>query len=188
MEHIKAYLDAIYPLNQDDWVYFKSKLDFQKYPKNTVLIKTGAIENYLSFVSNGIIRLYIPKPDGETTFGFIFQNQFITAYDSFLTQLPSNYEMETLSDTCLWRISYSDLEMVYKHTKKGDLIGRKMAENMYLIKSKREIDFLTKTAEMRYLELFQERPELIKCIPLKFIASYIGITPQALSRIRKRIT
>lgn len=63
-----------------------------------------------------------------------------------------------------------------------------MAENMFLIKSKREISLLSRTAEERYLNLFIDRPKLLQQIPLKYIASYIGVTPQALSRIRKRIT
>ncbi|GLB51233.1 hypothetical protein NBRC110019_02720 [Neptunitalea chrysea] len=70
----------------------------------------------------------------------------------------------------------------------GNLIGRLIAENLFIIKSKREISFLKETAEKRYLNLFNERPNVIKEIPLKYIASYIGITPQALSRIRKRIS
>ncbi|MEM9078487.1 MAG: Crp/Fnr family transcriptional regulator, partial [Bacteroidota bacterium] len=76
----------------------------------------------------------------------------------------------------------------YKKTESGNIIGRRMAEKMFLIKSKREIALLSKTAKERYLDLFQERPKLLKQIPLKYIASYIGVTPQALSRIRKRIT
>jgi len=93
-----------------------------------------------------------------------------------------------LTETILWQISNKDLQEVYKRTKNGNIIGRKMAENMYLIKSKRELSLLSKTAEERYLNLFSDRPELLKQIPLKYIASYIGVTPQALSRIRKRIT
>lgn len=93
-----------------------------------------------------------------------------------------------MTETILWQISNKDLQEVYKRTKNGNIIGRKMAENMYLIKSKRELSLLSKTAEERYLNLFSDRPELLKQIPLKYIASYIGVTPQALSRIRKRIT
>ena len=63
-----------------------------------------------------------------------------------------------------------------------------MAEKMFLLKSKRELSLLNKSAEERYLNLFTERPILLQQIPLKYIASYIGVTPQALSRIRKRIS
>lgn len=160
----------------------------EKINKNSTVIKIGEIESRLSFISEGIVRLYIPKEQSELTFGFIFENEFVTAYDSLITQTPSYYQIETLTNTTLWRISIKDLQEVYKRTENGNLIGRRMAENMFLIKSKREISLLNKTAEERYLDLFSERPKLLKQIPLKYIASYIGVTPQALSRIRKRIT
>lgn len=188
MKEVKKFIDSIYPLNDADWDYFSSKLRKEKIDKNATIIKIGEIENYLSFISEGIVRLYIPKEESELTFGFLFENEFVTAYDSFITQTPSHYQIETLTNATLWQISFKDLQEVYKETESGNLIGRRMAENMFLIKSKREISLLNKTAEERYLDLFMERPKLLKQIPLKYIASYIGVTPQALSRIRKRIT
>ncbi|MGY3795720.1 Crp/Fnr family transcriptional regulator [Aquimarina sp. 433] len=188
MEEIKKFIDHIYPMNYADWDFFSSKLQKKTVKKKSDLIKVGMIENYLSFISEGIVRFYIPKEETDLTFGFLFENEFVTAYDSFITQTPSLYQIETLTKTTLWRISYKDLQEVYKKTESGNFIGRRMAENMFLIKSKREVSLLSKTAEERYLDLFSERPELLKQIPLKYIASYIGVTPQALSRIRKRIT
>ena len=85
-------------------------------------------------------------------------------------------------------ITYQDLQEVYKTTKIGNLIGRLTAERLFLVKSKREQNLLNCTAEERYLNLFKDYPEVIKLIPLKYISSYIGVTPQGLSRIRKRIT
>ncbi|WP_422858241.1 Crp/Fnr family transcriptional regulator [Flagellimonas sp. S174] len=188
MEEIKKFIDRIHPMRDADWDFFSSKLQKQTLKKNTALIKIGEIENYLSFISEGIVRYYIPQEESDLTFGFLFENEFVTAYDSFITQTPSPYQIETLTNTTLWRISFKDLQEVYNKTESGNVIGRRMAENMFLIKSKREIALLSKTAEERYLDLFQERPKLLKQIPLKYIASYIGVTPQALSRIRKRIT
>ena len=86
------------------------------------------------------------------------------------------------------RISHSDLNDIYINTKIGNEIGRKNAESLFLIKSSREMSLLNLNAKERYEELFLERPQLIKEIPLKYIASYIGITPQALSRIRNQIS
>jgi hypothetical protein len=71
-----------------------------------------------------------------------------------------------LTNTKLWRLSYTDLQEVYNKTEKGNEIGRKNAENLFLIKSNRELSLLNKTAEERYLELFSQRPELIRHIPL----------------------
>ncbi|MCT4699489.1 Crp/Fnr family transcriptional regulator [Tenacibaculum haliotis] len=188
MNEIRKFIDNISPMNDSDWELFSSKLQEVKLNKNTILLKAGKTENYLSFISKGIIRLYIPKVESDLTFGFLFDNEFVTAYDSFLTQSPSEYQIETLTETTLWKISNKDLQEVYDKTKNGNIIGRKMAEKMFLIKSKREISLLNKTAEERYLDLFSDRPILLQQIPLKYIASYIGVTPQALSRIRKRIT
>ena len=79
------------------------------------------------------------------------------------------------------------MQEVYQQTQIGNLIGRLTAERLFLIKSKREQNLLNLSAEERYMNLFKERPELIKVIPLKYISSYIGVTAQALSRIRKRV-
>lgn len=188
MIEIKKFIDKIYPMNDADWDFFSSKLHKETIKRKSTLIKMGAVENYLSFIAEGIVRFYIPQEESDITFGFLFENEFVTAYDSFITRTPSPYQIEALTDTTLWRISFNDLQEVYDTTKSGNLIGRRMAENMFLIKSKREISFLNKTAEERYLDLFLERPKLLKQIPLKYIASYIGVTPQALSRIRRRIS
>lgn len=188
MNKIRNYIESITPINDSDWQYFSSKLQEIKLKKNAVLLKNGAIEKHLSFISKGIVRLFIPQEKGDVTFGFLFDNQFVTGYDSFVTQAPSEYQIETLTETTLWKISLHDLNDVYEKTDSGNIIGRKMAENMFLIKSKRELSLLSKTAEERYLDLFTDRPNLFKQVPLKYIASYIGVTPQALSRIRKRIT
>ncbi|MDD7885318.1 Crp/Fnr family transcriptional regulator [Flavivirga sp. 57AJ16] len=167
---------------------FSSKLKKSVYSKKATVLKVGDVENHLSFVEKGSLRFYIPKQENDVTFGFCFDNGFMSAYDSFLTRKPSTYQIETLTGTTLWRLTYNDLQDIYKETEAGNVIGRITAENLFLMKTKREQSFLNETAEKRYLNLFAERPNLIKEIPLKYIASYIGITPQALSRIRKRIS
>lgn len=190
LQFIRDYIEEIAHISDVDWDIFSSKLLKREFKKKTTFLSEGAIENYISFVKKGVIRFYIPKEfkENEVTFGFCFKNQFVSAYDSFLTQKPSLYELETLDDTTLYSISYADLQQVYKTTQIGNLIGRLTAERLFYIKSKREQSLLSETPEQRYLNLFKERPELINVIPLKYVSSYIGVTPQALSRIRKRIT
>src|SRR5690606_622173 len=101
----------------------------------------------ISFIETGVVRLFIPKedPDKEITFGFSFTDQFISAYDSFLTQTPSAYQLQALADTTLLSFSYDDLQAVYKTTQIGNLIGRLTAERLFLIKSKREQHLLNLT-------------------------------------------
>ncbi len=188
--NIRTYLEKSLMINDSDWKFFISRLKLRKVKKRTKLLEVGEVENYISFIDKGVVRFFIPKEDKEkeTTFGFCFSDEFVSAYDSFLTQSPSLYELETLTDVEMWSMSYEDLQEVYRKTSIGNALGRLSSERLYLIKSKREQSLLNETAEERYLKLFDERPKLIKEIPLKYIASYIGVTAQALSRIRKRIT
>ena len=189
MQQIKSYLDQIASISSSDWDFFTSKLQKRIIPKKSVFLKINEIENQISFITSGVVRLFIPKEDleKEITFGFSFKNQFVSAYDSFLTQTPSAYQLQALSETTLLSISHSDLQLVYSTTQIGNLVGRLTAERLFLIKSKREQNLLNLTAEERYLRLFKERPELLNVIPLKYISSYIVVTAQALSRIRKRL-
>lgn len=188
MEQIRKYLEKVAKQSDEDWEIFSSKLSRQEFPKRSLLLKTGQTEKYLSFIEKGIIRFYLPKEENDLTFSFAFAGGFVSAYDSFLLQTPSAYQVETLSATVLWRLSYEDLQDVYTNTAIGNLVGRHASEDLFLKKSKRELSLLNDTAEQRYLNLFTEQPHLLKEIPLKYIASYIGITPQALSRIRNRIS
>ena len=189
VEQIRSYFrNQFLELSDKDWLAISSKLTRVEFPKKTLILKRGQVENYVSFIEEGIVRYYIPKENKELTFELTFANDFVGAYDSFLTRLPSVYHVETIAKTILWRISYDDVQTLFSEMEAGNLMGRLASEKLYLEKAKREFSFLNDTAEQRYLNLFTEQPELIKKIPLQYIAAYIGITPQALSRIRRRIS
>lgn len=188
MEQIRQLFEKTSTLTDQKWQVFSSRLVMQKYPRKHLLLKTGQIENYLSFVEKGIIRYYIPGDQNDLTFDFSFEKDFVSAYSSFLTRTPAKFCIETLTATTLWSLSYDNLQQIYNETSVCNKIGRHAAESLFQRKSERELSLLNDTAEQRYLNLFSEQSNLIQKIPLKYIASYIGITPQALSRIRKRIS
>ena len=135
-----------------------------------------------------MVRYYISREIDDLTFEFIFAGNFVSSYDSFLTRHPSTSQIATLTKTVIWCVSFEDLQQIYAETNIGNTIGRLASEDLFIKKAKREVSLLNLTAEERYLNLFKEQPHLLKHIPLKYIASYIGINPQALSRIRKRIS
>ncbi|NGM66870.1 Crp/Fnr family transcriptional regulator [Sphingobacterium sp. SGR-19] len=187
MEKIRQFFGEFVTIDDLDWEIFSSKLERAAFPKKSVILEQGKKERFLSFLEKGIIRFNIPKVDYDFTFAFAFENTFFSAYDSFLTQTGSHYNIECITDCVLHRISYKDLEFVYANTSIGDRIGRKVAEDLYVKKMKRERSLLEDTAKKRYMDLLSEQPHLLKYIPQKYLASYIGIRPQSLSRIRKTI-
>ncbi len=188
MGHLREYYERIVKLQESEWEFIAAHFGRKVFRKNEIITKQGETENYLSFIESGIVRFYIPDEEDGLTFNFSFNKEFTCAYDSFLTQAPSEYELQALTETIVWRISYNDLQAVYAETQVGNCIGRLASEKLFLAKSKRELSLVKYNAKERYLRLFSEQPDILKFIPLKFVASYIGITPQGLSRIRRQIS
>lgn len=177
-------------MSDQEWDFFSSKLICESFPKKAFILQAGQVEKYLSFAESGMLRYFLRRgPDEleEITYDFSFAGEFASGYSSFVTQLPAQFYVESLTPVTLWRISFENLQQVYAHTRVGNRIGRYAAEQLFLEKAKRELSFLSESAEQRYLHLLTGQPQLIRQIPLKYLASYIGVTPQALSRIRKRI-
>jgi len=188
MGYLREYYERIIKLQESEWKFIAAHFDKKVFDKNEIITKQGETENYLSFIESGIVRFYIPDDENELTFNFSFSKEFICAYDSFLTRTPSEYELQTLTETIAWQISYNDLQKVYAQTQVGNYLGRFTSEKLFLAKSKRELSLLKYNAKERYMRLFNEQPNILKFIPMKYIASYIGITPQGLSRIRRQIS
>ncbi len=191
MQQIRDYFERITPMSDQEWDFFSSRLVRQSFAKKAIVLKAGEVEKYLSFAESGMLRYFLRRGKDELeelTYDFSFAGEFASGYSSFVTQLPAQFYVESLTPVTLWRISFEDLQEVYVHTRVGDRIGRYAAEQLFLEKAKRELSFLAESAEERYLNLLTGQPQLIRQIPLKYLASYIGVTPQALSRIRKRIT
>lgn len=191
MQKLFHFYVNIMRLEEKEAEYHISKFEKIGIPKKTNLTNAGEVENYLYFIDQGIVRFFINKSVKnevkEITFSFTAENSFTSAYDSFITRKPSVYSIQTLKKTTVYRIHYKDIHNLYNTTQVGNYLGRISAEQLYVKKAQREIAFLLYSAEERYLNLMETFPEYILQIPLKYIASYLGVTPQALSRIRKRI-
>jgi len=191
MEKLLNIYTSIEGLSEEEALYHVNKFEKIVFAKKTVILKEGTVEDYLYFIDKGIIRFFVNKvhptePSKEVTFSFIAENMFCSAYDSFITRNPCAYNVETVQETVVYRIHFDDIQELYERSKVGNYLGRISAESLYVRKTQREISLLTHSAEERYKNLAKAYPHFIREIPLKHIASYIGITPQALSRIRKQ--
>lgn len=184
LENLQSTLD----ISEADLATYEEKFKLVQFPKKSLILTQGQIENYLYFINEGYVRLFLKNTsEKEVTFAFAFNGWFYSAYDSFLQQSPCRYNVQAMEDTEVYRISFDDLQELYRSTSIGQIHGRKAAEQLYMMKVNREIALLTQKPEERYKALLESLPFYLQRIPQKYLASYIGITPQALSRIRKRI-
>lgn len=160
--------------------------------KGDFTIRAGEVENYLYFIESGILRYWIVlnenAPEKETTFWFSFPGEFANSYLSFQKSCPSSINMEALSNGVVWRMSKPDVAYLYTHSLNVNRMGRMVLEDALTKKIRHEIGLLGWSCEENYKELLKRDKEMMQSIPLKYIASYIGVTPQTLSQIRKRIS
>ncbi len=187
VEKLKCNLAEQLTISEEDWLTIKNRFMNLSCKKSEILTRQGEIENRLFFINNGIVRLHHETNEKDITVNFAFPESFVSAYTSFLTNQPSEFAIEALTACEFVYITRDDLFKLYAETSCGQALGRIFSERLFLYLSKRENDFMLKSPTERYLALFEEQPHLIQQIPQKYLSSYIGITPQALSRIRAKI-
>lgn len=156
--------------------------------KGTIITKYGQIENAVYFINEGIIENTIKSYMTEKVIDFFFKDEIVSAFTSFLDQQPADVQVTALIDCEVEIIFREDLMKAYDISLQANKFGRILTEQGYIRKSNREKDLLTKTAEERYEEMFKSKAEYINNIPVNKIAKYLGIHPESLSRIRKKIT
>lgn len=167
---------------------FREEMRSRRFLRHERLLGEGQTERFLSIVEEGIVRAFFRRGDREFTTDFIFPGQFACAYDSFITRNPSELQLEALTDGRLSALSYDSLQRLYSENGHSQIVGRKAAENLYLQKAQRERSLLADTPEERYRRLLEAHPEYIQLIPLRYLASWLGVSPETLSRIRARIS
>ncbi len=186
-DQILNRLSQLISLDKDEQHYFVTKLYLKEYNKKEMVLRTGEVCRYAYFINYGCFRYYYNIEGQENTAQFFFENGWYTDYESFLSGKPSKQNIETLEKSQLLLLSIDDLRHLYTVIPKFERFGRMMAENAFLGIRHRNEMLENQSAEERYLNLMKERPKVFERIPQHYIASYLGIKPPSLSRIRKRI-
>ncbi len=163
--------------------YFEQK----NFKKKSILLDIGKVSNEVFYLINGCIRLYCEKDGEELSTYFFTENMFAGSYDSFLSRKPSKVAIETLEDCEVLVLSHKSQEKLYKVFPKMNEFIRKAIEQRFVLLHDLFISYLLNSPEERYLMLIKDRPELLQRIPQHQIASFLGITPVSLSRIRNRL-
>ncbi|MEM9078440.1 MAG: cyclic nucleotide-binding domain-containing protein [Bacteroidota bacterium] len=158
------------------------------FGKGGVLTKYNEIEKKVYFIQSGIVELKIKGYQTEKIIDFFFENEMFCALTSFLTQTPSDVQITAITNCELDMVLYDDLILAYESSLEANKFARIITEQGYIRKAKREKEFLVETAEERYAKMFATHKNYISEIPVNKIAKYLGIHPESLSRIRKKLT
>lgn len=187
MNELKIYLEKLIHFTESEMAAFASLFSEIKLKKNDYFAKEGECSSKISFISEGIMRAFYRNKSGkEYNKTFFTPPNFAAAYSSITTKQKNLINIQCLTDCTLQVADFDKITFLYKEYPKIESLARKLAEYKFAIKEKREIELVTIEATERYSIFKKEHPDLENLINQYHIASYLGITPTQLSRIRAK--
>jgi len=186
-QKLRAYFSTFVQPTDEEWAAMAQCFYVKQLPKNDFILKAGAVCKEMNFINKGGYRSYYLKDGKEITTNFFFSNSFVADYSSFVTQQPSFEYIEAVEDSELVTFSYKDMQYYYEKYPMMQKFGRLIAEKIITNISNRQQDFLLYTPKERYLNLIKRRPKVVLNLPQIHVATYLGITPEYLSRIRREL-
>lgn len=186
-EILKESFDPYYNAPIQIWETFAKSGQVIATTKNEIIKKYNEREHYFYFILKGSGGIMLFQNNNYLCIDLCFENDFFGDYFSFITNQPTDLEVICFEPSTLFRIDKQNFERLSK-TEYGRLICQIASESLFIHKQRQQLELLSKTAEQRYIEMFEKRPNIIKRTPNKYIASYLGITPESFSRIRKKIS
>jgi CRP-like cAMP-binding protein len=188
MEKFKSFIKQFVTFSEEDWQLAKPFFNTEIVPKGTLILSQGSVCQTLSFIEEGAFRQYRMEDVDEYAYDFSFEEDYAVDFKSFLTGSPATINISALKDSTIVNISKQALDKVYKISPAFQEFGRLMVERAFVYDDERVQSLLYDTPEERYLKLMQRDPNLLAEIPLYSIASYLGVRPETLSRIRANLT
>jgi CRP-like cAMP-binding protein len=155
--------------------------------KGDFWVKEGKVCNHVGFLVSGKLRsFYFDDAGNEITCFFVTPENFISSFTSFLTETPNVENIVAIEDALILEVSKQDLEKLSEAVPKIQILRRIIAENLYIVMEKRIAMLQSNSANQRYERMIKENPEIMMSVPLQYVASFLGITPQHFSRLRKK--
>ena len=179
-------LKTIVPFTPEELEDIVSHFEREEVPKNSILVREGQVCSKLYFVKKGVGRTYYLKEDGkEVTQWFFVEGKFMSSIESFFQQSPGIYYLEMLEDSTLYSITRENLDLLFARYHNMEKLGRLLSTEMLtrVVNKLSAIQF--QTARERYDYMLSEFPDIANRVPLGYIASYLGMTQETLSRIRR---
>ena len=189
----KKFIEKYINITLEEWEYYKSKIKIEHFKKGQIIHQAGNVCNKISFINSGLIRSYIMGEDGKDyTWNIMFNdknskvsNLFVVDYYSFITQKESMSSIEVIEDCELLVAEHDEVEILHKISKNEETLSRIMSEIAYTTLYEKTLDRQMKTSRERFNEFMRNTPYLLDKVPQYHIATYLGMTPQYLSQLKK---
>ena len=186
-EIFKTILQNVTPIAKNEWLHFEQYFSSQKILKKEFLWKAGELCKHLVFIKNGSIYCFFNREDKEIVTNLYFQNSIFYDDYSFIKQEPCMLNYVALETTELLVIPRIAIYEMFDQYKSFERLGRMVVEKNHTNSLKEQLIVHGSIAEIKYINLVESQPEVLSVVPLKIIASYLGITPEHLSRIRGKL-
>ncbi len=173
-------------LSNNEIEYLKRNIPVVKYNKNDIIFTEGTVSNTIYFVLNGCIRLFYNVDGNEKTAFFYSEGKFMCAGESYTYRTPALENFQALEDTALMHFSKEHLDVMLEKHPKFEIIARVAVEDELITCQRIIASFVTQSPEERYKMLLKTNGQLFQRVPQQYIATYLGVSPETLSRIKKR--
>jgi CRP-like cAMP-binding protein len=187
IDSLLTSLQRVITLSPEEIDVVKTLFKEKVYKRGECFLEEGRICKQVGFVAKGLLRYYINQDGEEKIYDFSQENEFVCNYESFLPQIPSTKNIQALEDSVIFVISHADLQLFYTNVREGERFGRIAIESVFVKLLQSISSLYSETPELRYERFLKNHSDLQQRISQYHIASFVGVKPQSLSRIRKRI-
>lgn len=186
-ERLKLYCKTKVALTEKELKLIDSYFEVIEIKKKDFLLQDGKICNFIGFIANGSIRHFHIKDGVEKTCDISFENSWVTDFQSFTHNTSCIMNLQAMEDTKVFIIKKENLYKLYTECSKYETFGRLMAEQVAQRATEIAMSLSSDKPEERFQNLIKNQADLFQRVPQKYIANFLGISPESLSRIRNRI-
>jgi len=186
MELVRRTLERYVPLDQSDWERIAPYWTEHAFSRGASVCAVGQVEQRFYIVKSGVQRLSFPHDGEDLCVGFAYDSSWSGEYASFVTRKPARFDVVAITDSVLVGIDHEALQRLYNEMPVMERFGRLILEELLVGRSTREIEQLSLSAEERFDRLVARSPHLLQLVSQKDIASYLRMTPETFSRLRRK--